>query len=254
MTIDPTEGSKPLMPAPPALAAFQKAALFLDFDGTLVELAGHPNEIRPDHRLADLLLRLSDRLDGRVALVSGRTVADIDRHMGRLPIAVAGSHGGELRSAGQDAIEVLAQSIPPGAQAAAQVFMEQNPGLMIEQKRLGFALHYRAAPGLEAAVAAFAERLTETHQLASQRGKMVVEFMPDGFDKGRAVAWFMTQPSFEGSTPVFLGDDVTDEHGFEVVSAQGGLGILVGDARETKATARLPAVADVHDWLRAFAT
>lgn len=252
MAIDRTEASTPVMPAPPLLAAIPNAALFLDFDGTLVELAARPDDITPDSRLSDLLLRLSDRLAGRIALVSGRTVADIDRHIGRLPIAVAGSHGGELRGAQSDTIEVLAQSISAESEASAQAFMDANPGLMIEQKRLGFALHYRAAPGLEAAVIDFAKGLTQQHQLVSQRGKMVVEFMPEGFDKGRAVAWFLAQPAFKGAVPVFLGDDVTDEQGFEVASIQGGLGILVGEERSTKAAARLGSVADVHDWLWAL--
>lgn len=246
---DPTKASKSAIPAPPTLETIHNAALFLDFDGTLVELAGHPDDIRPDRRLAGLLSRLSDQLAGRIALVSGRTVADIDRHIGRLPIAVAGSHGGELRAAEGDTIEVLAQSISKEAEAAAQAFVDANPGLMLEQKRLGFALHYRAAQALEADVIEFSDGLARQYQLRPQRGKMVVEFMPEGFDKGRAVEHFMAQSVFKGSTPVFIGDDITDEHGFEAVAARGGFGILVGEERATKATARLPGVTDVYRWL-----
>lgn len=237
------------LPAPPALSKLPSPSLFLDFDGTLVELAGHPDDIRPDRRLPDLLSQLADRFEGRVAVVSGRTVEDLDRHLGRVPVAVAGSHGGELRAAGSDAVELRAESIGPDAETAARCLVDAHPGLVLERKRLGFALHYRAVPELEDLVVNFAQELMQRHRLTTQSGKMVIEFMPEGFDKGQAVAWFLARAPFKGSVPVFLGDDVTDEHGFEVAGAQGGLGILVGEKRPTQATARLSSVAQVQSWL-----
>lgn len=237
------------LPAPPALSMLGNPSLFLDFDGTLVELARHPDDIRPDRRLPDLLSQLAARFGGRVALVSGRTVEDLDRHLGRVPVAVAGSHGGELRAAGSDAVELRAESIGPDAETAARRLVDAHPGLVLERKRLGFAVHYRAVPDREDLVVNFARELMQRHRLTTQSGKMVVEFMPEGFDKGQAVAYFLARAPFKGSVPVFLGDDVTDEHGFEAAAAHGGLGVLVGETRPTQATARLPGVAQAQSWL-----
>lgn len=249
------------LPPPPRLRDLAAASLFIDFDGTLVDLAPRPDDIRPNQALPALLLELVEALGGRLALVSGRTIADIDRHLGILPIAVAGSHGGELRTAGGGSVEKqtgdmqaaqkAAGSIPAEATAAVQAFTERQEGLLMETKTLGIALHYRGAPALKADVTGFASGMAQQHGLALKHGKMVVEIMPKGIDKGSAVRRLMTLAPFRESTPLFVGDDITDEDGFRAAADFGGLGILVGDLRETAAQARLASVGAVHDWLQA---
>jgi trehalose 6-phosphate phosphatase len=239
------------LPHPPPLSA--AAALLLDFDGTLVELAEAPDSIAVPARLGGLLERVAARLSGRIALVSGRPVEDIDRHAGPLEIAVSGSHGLELRPAGAAAIPFQRPSNLAAARDEAARFAGAHPGLLLEEKPGGFALHFRAAPDLEGRVAAFAAALAERTGFAVQHGKMVAELLPAGIDKGAAVRRIMAEPPFAGARPWFVGDDLTDEHGFEAAAALGGGGILVGAPRETAARWRLDGVAAVHAWLEAAA-
>jgi trehalose 6-phosphate phosphatase len=230
------------------------AALFLDFDGTLVELAGAPDGIVVDDALRYLLIRLGERLDGRLAIVSGRSVAQLDAFLGDClaGVAVVGSHGAETRAAGG----TLAVPARPDALAAAEAALHDRfgaeDGIVIERKTLGVAVHYRHNPALEAE----ARALVAAHAaapLVAQPGKMMAELRLGGVDKGTAIAALLTEPPFAGHHPVFLGDDVTDEDGFRAVAAAGGTGVLVGARRESAATHRLPDVAAVHDWLRAAA-
>jgi trehalose 6-phosphate phosphatase len=239
------------LPPPPPLPA--AAALLLDFDGTLVELAESPDAISVPPLLGPLLERLAVRLSGRAALVSGRAVEDLERHAGPLAIALAGSHGLELRPAGQSPRPFERPRHLGAARDEAARFAAAHPGLLIEEKPGGFALHFRAAPDLEGRTAAFAAGLAERSGLGVQHGKMVVELLPAGIDKGDAVRRIMAEPPFAGARPWFVGDDLTDEHGFEAAAALGGAGILVGAPRPTAARWRLDGVGAVHAWLQAAA-
>ncbi|HEX5184338.1 MAG TPA: trehalose-phosphatase [Allosphingosinicella sp.] len=238
--------------APPPLEP-AGTALFLDFDGTLVELADAPDLIRIPETLPSLLERLAGRLEGRLAIVSGRAVADLERHLGRTAFAVSGSHGFELRLA--DGRRVA--GTPPGLLAAIRSdvarFAASVPGLLVEEKPGGIAVHYRRAPREEGRVAAFLAGLAERTGLALQRGKMVVEIRAPGADKGEALRRLMTEPPFAGARPLFVGDDLTDEHAFAAAAALGGAGVLVGAPRATAARWRLPDVAAVARWLEAAA-
>ncbi len=236
-----------LAPPPPSL--LDGAALFLDFDGTLVELADTPDSIRVPGGLRGLLDRLSARLGGRLALVSGRPIADLDRHVGAAGIAVSGSHGLELRLAGGGGRPAPAPDGLDEAQRAVADFAAARPGLLAENKPAGVALHYRLAPDLGADAEAFMAGLAERTGLGLQRGKMVVEIRPAGPDKGGALRDLMAEPVFVGARPVFVGDDLTDEHAFEAAAAMGGAGILVGPPRPTAASWRLAGVAEVALWL-----
>jgi trehalose 6-phosphate phosphatase len=237
-------------PPPPAL--LEGAALFLDFDGTLVELAEAPDAIDVPEALHALLERLSARLEGRLALVSGRAVADLERHLGSLVVAVAGSHGLELRLPGA-AAEVKGAGAIAGLRDDVAAFAAERPGLLVEEKPGAIALHYRQAPELEREVQAHLAALAERNGLRLQHGKMVAELLPLGTNKGEALRRLMREPPFAGGRPVFVGDDLTDEHGFEVAAALGGGGVLVGAPRETAARWRLPDVAAVWRWLEAAA-
>ena len=235
---------------PPPSDLLTGAALFLDFDGTLVELAETPGSIRVEPGLGDLLDRLARRLEGRLALVSGRSLADLDRHLDCRSYFTSGSHGLELRPPG-DAPRPLAA--PPGLEAIrmeVRRFASGKEGLLVEQKPAGIALHFRQAPEASSEVDSFMTDLGDTHGMRVQRGAMVVELRPPGADKGDAVRSIMAEPAFAGARPVFVGDDLTDEHGFEAAASLSGAGVLVGAERPTAACFRLADVAAVSQWLR----
>jgi trehalose 6-phosphate phosphatase len=238
---------------PPPLSRFAPAALFLDFDGTLVELAQAPGAIAVPPGLTPLLDRLSLLLDGRLAIVSGRAVEDLRKHLGPLAVALCGSHGAELHYPDGRSIPV---SAPPGlAQARESVrrFAARREGLLVEDKPAGVALHYRLSPERAEEADAFLEALAERSGLALQRGKMVAELRAEGSDKGSALLRLMGEPPFAGARPVFVGDDLTDEDAFLAAASLGGEGVLVGPARPTAAQWRLDGVADVTAWLEAAA-
>jgi trehalose 6-phosphate phosphatase len=236
---------------PPPIALLDGTALFLDFDGTLVELADTPGAIRVPHSLSTMLRRLRDQLGGRLAIVSGRGLADLERHLAAPGIAVAGSHGLELKLADGG---IRPWREPEGIEAVRRAvadFAANGEGLVAESKPLGVALHYRLAPQREAAALAFMADLAQAHGFVVQRGKMVAELRPAGADKGDALRALMDEEGFRGARPVFVGDDLTDEPAFAAAAALGGAGILVGPARRTAARYRLASVAAVADWLQA---
>lgn len=240
------------LPSPPSLAELASAngvALFLDFDGTLVEIAPRPDAIDVPKGLADALSRLAAQLDGRLALISGRAISDIERHTGPLALACGGSHGADLRDAQGQPLGEAPAAIAGDVLAALGEFAARH-GFMIEEKPHGAALHYRSDPSLEDAGLAFATDLAATHGLDIKRGKCVIELVGQGANKGSAVAAFMDHPAFAGALPVFIGDDVTDEDGFRAARQQGGFGILVGDRSPTLAQYRLAHPAAVQQWLQ----
>jgi trehalose 6-phosphate phosphatase len=234
---------------PPRVDLLDGAALFLDFDGTLVDLAETPDSIMVSPALEPMLRRLQRRLGGRLAIVSGRSLADLESHLPGAGIAFSGSHGLELRLPGGSALPL---SVPAGlddARDKVRDFAAGSGGLLVEEKPAGIALHYRRAPALGPRVEGFMARLARRHGFAMQKGKMVVELIPLGATKGDALRAFMTEPDFAGARPVFVGDDLTDEHGFTAAVALGGEGVLVGADRPTAARYGLASVAAVADWL-----
>ncbi|HEX8467903.1 MAG TPA: trehalose-phosphatase [Allosphingosinicella sp.] len=236
---------------PPPLSRLAPAALFLDFDGTLVDLADSPGAIALPAGLTLLLDRLSERLDGRLAIVSGRAVGDLQSHLGGCAAVLSGSHGAEIRYSDGRSIPV---SAPPGlaeARESIRRFAEGGEGLLVEDKPAGVALHYRMAPERAEEADLFLEALARGSGLVLQRGKMVAELRPEGSDKGGAVRRLMAEPPFAGARPVFVGDDLTDEDAFRAAASLGGEGVLVGPARPSAARWRLEGVAQVMSWLEA---
>lgn len=236
----------PLPPPPPAL--LEGASLFLDFDGTLVDFVIDPAAAAVDQRLRTLLGALSERLDRRLAILSGRSLDELTERLGLGPIAMAGSHGLERRSAEGGVTRSLIPASLATATAAASVFAASH-GLLLEAKAAGVALHYRDARHAEAMVDAFARTLAADSGLDLQSGNCVRELRVPGADKGDAVRAFMAEPPFTLGRPVVVGDDLTDEHAFAAAAALGGSAILVGDPRPTAATYRLPNVEATLDWL-----
>jgi trehalose 6-phosphate phosphatase len=237
------------LPAPPR-DLLDSASLFLDFDGTLVDIADRPDGVAVDPALGHLLTTLARRMGGRVAIVSGRSITQLDTLLGPVAqtIALSGSHGCEHRWHGTSAHPVRPESLLDVA-AAMRVASAGQPGVIIEEKSFGVALHFRLAPAFETQALLLAERLGSEHELAVQHGKMMVELRVAGSDKGVAVKRLLRRPEMYGTIPVFIGDDVTDESAFVAARAAGGHGILVGPPRETAAEYGLPDPAAVRAWL-----
>ncbi len=239
------------LPVPPPLRELCEegpVALFLDFDGTLVDLAPTPDAIEPLADLAARLQALSERLDGRCAIVSGRAIADIEAHIGPLSVARAGSHGADVYAADRSSIGPPPCEFPEAIETAMRAFAEEH-GIDYEKKPHGGALHYRSKPELGDYVGTQARVFAAVHGWKAQEGKCVVELVKGDTDKGSAVRAFMDTQPFKGAHPVFIGDDLTDEEGFAACKLLGGDGILVGDRDDTCAAYRLPNVASVHHWI-----
>jgi len=229
--------------------------LFLDIDGTLLEHRDRPDEVVVDAALRSLIARLARSLDGAVALISGRSVEDVERLFAPLTVPIAGLHGVEHRDAhGEIHRHAMDERALLSARAHLQQVAAQNPGLFFEDKGLNLALHYRTAPPsaplAEAAIRAVARDLG--HRFEIQQGKMVWEVKPSGYDKGTAIEEYLAEPPFAGRVAVFVGDDLTDEVGFELVNGRGGHSIKVGPGR-TRARWRLPDSSSVRGFLSGLA-
>jgi len=226
-------------------------AYFLDVDGTLLDIAETPEAVHVDTALLDLIGRLQRASGGAVALVSGRALLFLDQRLGTLRLPLAGQHGLERRDA---AGRLWTNAAPPAAKSAIKEalapILARHPGLLLEDKGMTLALHYRMAPQL----ASYAHRLMARLAAAAdaglevQRGRRVAEIKPSGIDKGSAIAAYMTEPPFAGRRPVFIGDDRNDEHGFAEVNKLNGISIKVGTGTSC-ARFRLPDVAAVRRWL-----
>ena len=238
---------------PPPLSRLQEAgpvSLFLDFDGTLVDIASSPDAIFVPGDLAPRLESLSARMHGRVALVSGRSLDNLASYLGGdLAVARAGSHGLERKCADGTLLGDAPAAFPDAVRMAVAQFAGARKGLHYEAKSFGAALHYRAAPDCKAACRAFAAELAALYDLEVKRGKCVEELVSREADKGAALRAFMLQKGFAGSVPIFIGDDVTDEDGFCAAMELGGFGIVVGTRQNSCATYRLEAPAKVYEWL-----
>lgn len=233
------------------VAAPSEIALFLDVDGTLLHLAERPDAVTIDAGTLTLLERAYAATQGALALITGRALADVDRLFAPLVLPVAGQHGFERRDA-HGRLHLHARPGPQLAHARARLacFAAGRPGVLVEDKGLSVAAHFRSAPDAEDAIGTLAGTIAAESEgaLAIQRGKMVVELKPAGKDKGTAIAEFMAERPFLGREPVFVGDDLTDEYGFSIVNGLGGISVKVGDG-PTEASIRLPGVDEVRRWL-----
>jgi trehalose 6-phosphate phosphatase len=226
-----------------ALPPFRRTALFLDMDGTLIELAATPDAVVVAPALPDTLASLREKLDGAVAIVTGRPIDTVDRLLGAASLAVAGEHGGALRFRPDDPVERPDLPAPPAAWLnAAESLARAHPGALVEYKVRGFGIHFRLAPEAGPALLAGLQALiAEDPAFHIMPGLMLWEVRPVGADKGGAVDALMQRAPFAGRVPVFIGDDVTDEDGMRASRALGGSGYRVQDA--------FGAPEDVRTWL-----
>jgi trehalose 6-phosphate phosphatase len=229
------------------------SALFLDVDGTLLPIADTPSEARPDALQVRLLAELCQTLNGALALVSGRPLAELDRLYHPLRLPAAGQHGAEIRDGAGQLLHLHEASLVPLETIKHKVLknFRNTPDLLIEDKGLSLAVHYRLAPHRREAVEGYLNRLMSDwgHDLVMQAGKMVYELKPVGVHKGHAIQVLMQASPFLGKKPLFVGDDVTDEDGFAMANELGGGSIKVG-AGPTQAGYRLADVHGVHTWLQ----
>ncbi|MDO9607760.1 MAG: trehalose-phosphatase [Brevundimonas sp.] len=240
-----------MLPTPPVVA--DGIALFLDMDGVLAPMAPTPDGVGPVARRTAALKAVEARLAGRVAIVSGRTIAEVDRISDHALTSASGVHGLERRLKDGSISRGAPDAGVAVALAGFQAFAADRPGVIVEDKGVSAGLHYRQAPDQTDAAKALAKRLQAETGLSLQPGHMVLELKTPGADKGTAVTDFMQDAPFKGAVPVMLGDDLTDEHGFEAAAALGGYGVLVGPERETAARYRLDDVDAVLTWLEAVA-
>ena len=227
-------------------------ALFLDFDGSIVDIAPTPDAVVVPETLPSLLAALREALGGAVAIVTGRPIAQIDGFLGDAVPAVAGLHGLERRTAdGATVPPPPPHAGLPGIRARLERFAAARQGVLVEDKGHSLALHYRLAPSLKnACLDALTTALGgDPSGWQVVEGKMVFEARPRGFTKGTAMEAFMGEAPFRGRTPVFCGDDITDEDGFAVVDAQGGVTVRVGEDPATRATLHVDTVGELLDWL-----
>jgi trehalose 6-phosphate phosphatase len=235
-------------PAPRTLTAHQ-IALFLDLDGTIAPIAARPQDVAPDPRRTRLLRQLRRTLGGRLAVVSGRTLAEIDRILeGAVPLAAA-VHGLVRRDAHGRVLSVPGHPELARAERAFRWLADQHPGILVEPKGQSVTLHFRLAPDAAGPARDLARRLAARTGLVLMEGAMAVELRTPGPDKGDSVRAFLSEPPFLGARPVFVGDDVTDEDGFAAARELGGFGVKVGRGRATTAQFSLPDVDAVLRWL-----
>ncbi|OSN04360.1 hypothetical protein AU511_12830 [Lonsdalea iberica] len=225
------------------------SAFFFDIDGTLAEICARPEDASIPLPRLSLLRALFRGCDGAVGIISGRRLAEIDDLLAPLLFPAAGIHGGERRRA-DGTVHRSEVNLPTELCLRLKYWVSQHPGTFLEAKEdTAVALHYRQCPQFEPEAARLVSALVEDYpQWAAQQGKCVVEIKPENVNKGVALRAFMTETPFRERTPVFVGDDLTDEQGFDAAQALGGIAIKIG-AGPTCATYRLASVDAVGAWL-----
>lgn len=238
----------------PKLRGPRTIAFFLDFDGTLVELADRPDTIMFAERTRDVLSRLAVVTGGAVAIVTGREIADLDRFLVPLRLPAAGIHGLTRRSpSGESHAAPLDDHFLRHAEYLLAPLVLAEPGLLLERKSNAVALHYRKRPDLEDTCRAVMAQLAALCPgILVTPGKMVFEAKPGIADKGTAILDFLKEPPFAGRCPIVAGDDVTDEDAFAAVTAAGGIAIKIGPGA-TRAHYAAADTATFLNWLHATA-
>lgn len=244
------------LPYPPKVDP-STIAIFLDVDGTLLEIAPTPEGVVVPDELPALLDQLDHATGGAIAVVSGRSLAQLDEIFQPVTLSAAGLHGLERRNRGAGAERgVEKPAIHDEAKKRLEAFAAEHPGTIVEDKGVTLALHYRGAPDVRDEASTLVHEILKASQgtLTLLDGKMVFELKPPGFDKGKSVEVFLAEPPYAGRMPVFAGDDVTDEAGFKVTNALNGITVRIGgnSDRDTTATFAVDSVSELRVWLRSL--
>ena len=248
----PVMSARSIRPPPASSSEVARWALFLDIDGTLLDIASSPYAVVVPKGLCATLLTLRDRLGGALASISGRALSSIDALFQPLRLPAAGQHGAEIRLASGDVARVW---VSPGSLHALGQEIDRVvadlPGILVERKSMGIAVHYRQVPEVSAELA---QRLADV--LSRRRrgfhmmcGKFVFEVKPSDADKARTVEVFMRHDPFVGRIPVFVGDDRTDEDGFAAATRLGGHAVRVGTTPPDMLGYYLDSAGEVRAWL-----
>lgn len=239
-------------PLPPN---FGRCALFLDLDGTLLDLQERPHAVRASQELRDVLWRASNAVSGALAIITGRTIADATGILHGGANFIAGVHGFEIQRGASLVRDAADLSQLDSARTDVRALLQEHaiPAL-IEDKQASLALHYRHAPEAASAVKRIAHDIAERRGLRVLEGKMVVELIASARTKGHALTVFMAAPPFAGRTPIAIGDDHTDEDAFAAAERLGGFGVLAGEPRESCASFTLAGPAAVMAWLKSGLT
>lgn len=250
----PSSAAKQLLADDPA-----KIALFLDVDGTLIEIAPTPDGVVVPDGLTDLLARLAKGLDGALAILTGRQLSEIDELLAPLELAGSGVHGSELRTGAGEHIASAAGTIPQELIDELNQHARAWPGVIIEPKGPGLAIHYRQAPDLKPVLAAQLHDSVAQHRdgasndLVLCEGRKLFEIVPSGHSKGTALAALAALPQFRGRRPVMIGDDIGDEPAFAAAQRLGGIGLKVGGEHFGHTEFDFSGPEDVKAWLEQLA-